>query len=173
MVAQSITASTSRVSILGFSFGARTVTGALELEAGGKVLCRTSLACDNGDEIDISNVPVHRVSLIAPAIDKNWLSPRGKYSHAMSRIDHLVNLYNSRDPVLRRFRFIDSVARPIAAGFAGLDAVADPPSTTPLEGQDRVEQFDCGGAIGVTHSELSYYTECSHFRTAIDNLLWK
>lgn len=170
---KSINAGTSRVSLLGFSFGARTVTGALQLEAGGKVLCREGLACEGEALGESSAAPMHRVSLVAPAVDKGLLSPRGKYALAMNRVDHMVNLYNSRDPVLRRFRFIDSVARPIAAGFTGLDAVADPPSTVPLEGQDRVEQFDCGSAIGVTHSELSYYTECSHFRTAVDNLLWK
>lgn len=172
-------ASSSRVSLHGFSFGARTVVGALQLESGGTVLQRVALdamASDTtGEPLDALEVaqPMHRVSLIAPAIDQDWLSPRGRYGMAMTRVEHLVNLYNSSDPILRRFRFIDSLSRPIAAGFAGLGAIADPPSTSPLQTQDRIEQYDCRSSIGVTHSELSYYEECPCFRVAIDNLLWK
>jgi Alpha/beta hydrolase of unknown function (DUF900) len=174
---QSLHASSSRISILGFSFGARSVAGALHLEAGGQIQGRLALAnglssSDSSSE-RVCQHGIHRVSFVAPAIDRTWFSPNGRYSLAMTQIDHLVNLYNSKDPILRRFRFIDSVARPIAAGFTGLEAASNPPATSPLQGQDKIEQFDCRSAIGSTHSEVSYYSECPYFRAAINNLLWK
>lgn len=177
---QKVNATSSRVSILGFSFGARTVVGALQLESGGSVLNLPSQLTRTGSpqphlDADAGTIaiPMHRVSLVAPAVDRDWLMPQGRYGLAMTRIDRLINLYNSSDPILRRFRFIDSITRPIAAGFAGLGAVGDPPSTSPLQNQDRIEQYDCRSSIGATHSELSYYEECPCFRIAVDNLLWK
>ena len=53
----------------------------------------------------------------ARAFDSSALAPGGKFSEAMKSIDHLVNLYNSRDPILRRFRFFDRQNEPVAAGF--------------------------------------------------------
>lgn len=174
---QSLRSSSSRISMLGFSFGARSVAGALHLEAGGLIQGRPALASSLGSP-DLTGQPhflpdIHRVSFVAPAIDRTWFSPNGRYSLAMTQVDHLVNLYNSKDPILRRFRFIDTVARPIAAGFTGLEAASNPPATSPLQGQDKIEQFDCRSAIGSTHSEVSYYSECPYFRAAINNLLWK
>ncbi len=69
---------------------------------------------------------------------------------AMQNVEELVNIYNSRDPVLRRFRFIDRVTTPIAAGFSGL---ADPRATQPLQADARIAQYDCGEAVGTSHDE--------------------
>ncbi len=163
---QMVTATSERVSLLGFSFGARTVTGALHLDAGGMLPGMPVLPPST------AHAPF-RVSLVAPALDRHWLQPDGKHSQAMNSIDQLVNLYNSKDPILRRFRFIDSIASPIAAGFTGFEAAANPRSTVPLIGSDRIKQYDCGKQIGTTHSERDYYGECPYFQVAVNNLLWK
>lgn len=155
-----------RVSLLGFSFGARTVTGALHLDSGGALPGNPMLPLNNDHTL-------YRVSLVAPAVDRGWLQANGLHRNAMNSVDQLVNLYNSKDPILRRFRFIDSIASPIAAGFTGFEAVANPRSTEPLIGSDRIKQYDCGTQIGSTHSERDYYGECPYFRKAINNLLWK
>ncbi len=163
---QMVTLTSERVSLLGFSFGARAVTGALHLDGGGTLPGSPILPASGEHE-------PYRVSLVAPAVDRDWLQANGRHRNAMCRVDQLVNLYNSRDPILRRFRFVDSIARPIAAGFAGFEAVGNPRSTEPLIGADRVQQYDCGTQIGSTHYELDYYGECPHFKKAINNLLWK
>ncbi len=75
-----------------------------------------------GPPIEHQNI---RVSLIAPAFDRNELNAGGDYELAMSRVERLVNLYNSSDPVLKRFRFID-VGSPVAAGFLGINARGNP-----------------------------------------------
>jgi hypothetical protein len=160
-----------QVSLLGFSFGARSVTGGLHLDAGGSLPGFQSLSASQ-----IPNPQHYRLGLVAPAIDRTWLQPNGRHSLALSHVDSLVNLYNSKDPVLRRFRFIDRFARPIAAGFAGFAGfagAADPRITTPLPRQAHVQQYDCGSVIGTTHSEKSYYGECPYFRNLIRHLLWE
>ena len=166
---QLVSANSERVSVLGFSFGARTISGGLHLNAGGTLPGTPILGTGNPNTR-------YRVSLVAPAIDRDWLETNGRHRYAMNNVDQLINLYNSRDPILRRFRFIDSIASPIAAGFAGFagfDASANPRSTEPLIASDRIKQYDCGTQIGSTHSERDYYGKCPHFQTAINNLLWK
>ena len=159
-----------QVSILGFSFGARAVTGGLHLDAGGAIPGYVS------SPLPLRDASMkYRLGLVAPALDRNWMEANGRHQLAMSHVESMVNLYNSRDPILRRFRFIDRLSRPIAAGFAGftgLPSLADPRATTPLTGQSRIRQYDCGSRIGTTHSEKSYYGECPHFRTMIQHLLW-
>jgi len=162
----------SQVSVLGFSFGARSVTGALHLASGGSVpgFVHKSVAPDDGVQ------SLYRVGLVAPALDRTWLMPNGKHRMALDRVDAIINLYNSKDPILRRFRFLDGGARPVAAGFAGfigLSGTSDPRVTVPLSGQSKLRQYDCGFVIGTTHSEKSYYGECPYFGTVLDNLLWK
>ena len=157
-------------SILGFSFGARSVTGGLHLDAGGSIPGFVS-----PPPIVDDVVPTYRLALVAPAVDRNWIEPNGRHRQALDHVDFMVNLYNSRDPVLRRFRFLDRIARPIAAGFAGFESFTDPRATTPLAGgTPRIRQFDCGGVIGTTHAEKSYYGECPYFRSmVIKHLLWQ
>lgn len=162
----------SEVSVLGFSFGARSVTGALHLASGGSIpgFAHRSVAPEDGVQ------SIYRVGLVAPALDRTWLMTNGKHRMALDRVDAMVNLYNSKDPILRRFRFLDGGARPVAAGFAGfvgLTASSDPRVTVPLAGQSKIRQYDCGSVIGTTHSEKSYYGECPYFGTVLDTLLWK
>jgi len=153
---QALDESPTQVSILGFSLGARTVTGALNLKA-----------------MSPNAQKRYRVSLMAPAVDRDWLQPYGKEPFALSTVDSMVNLYNSNDPVLKRFRFIDRDARPIAAGFLGFERLSYTRSTNPLTTNPLIRQYDCGRTIGTTHQERSYYSECSCTIIAIDNLLGK
>lgn len=161
------------VSLLGFSFGARAVTGGLHLNAGGEIPGFQYTRLSAGPEAPDK----YRVALVAPALDRDWLAPTGKHAQALNHVSGLVNLYNSRDPILRRFRFIDRLSRPVAAGFAGfiglqgLEGVSNPRATGPLATTSKIRQFDCGSGIGTTHSEKSYYAQCPYFNVVIDHLL--
>ncbi len=164
----------SRVSLLAFSLGAKAATGGLHLDAGGRVPGLSSAG-----EILEPKGTSYRVGLIAPAIDKQWIERGGRHRHALDNVSHFVNMFNSKDPVLRRFRFIDRLTRPIAGGFAGFGGLADSRTTFVLAGGDAnrepplsVKQYDCGPAIGNTHSEVSYLGECPYFKVMIDTLLW-
>ncbi len=103
--------------MIGFSFGGAVICGTLQLMSGGTLDCRTLPV----PMVEYQNI---RVSLIAPAFERHELNAGGEYEFALSRIDKLVNLYNSSDPVLKRFRFIDD-GSPVAAGFLGLSALGN------------------------------------------------
>ncbi len=133
--------------LIGYSFGSPVVCGALHLLGGGPPLERGTSAV----QCDLQPV---RVSLIAPAFDRTSLAAGGRYSLALSRIDKLVNTYNSVDPVLKRFRFFDRDTSPTAAGFAG---ILQPRVDSPLQSHFKIEQYDCC-CIGRTHAELDYMT---------------
>ncbi len=152
----------SPLGILGFSFGGRVVGGGLHLVAGGTLEGRTSPTWSTQRQV--------HVSFIAPAFDRTWLAANREYGMAMKNVEALVNIYNSRDPVLRRFRFIDRVTTPIAAGFSGL---ADPRATQPLQADARIAQYDCGEAVGTSHDEMNYYRKCYAYDIALDNVLGK
>jgi hypothetical protein len=147
------------LSLMGFSFGGAMACGALHLLAGGTL---------QGRAIPLNAIPhthIH-VGLTAPAFERSQLGPHGKYSMALTHIERLVNLYNSSDPVLRRFRFMDR-SNPVAAGFSGIDARA----TQPLDTHPRIVQFDCSPGTGRTHFEVEYYNDCACFRISLDNAL--
>ena len=153
---------TSPLGLLGFSFGGRVVSGGLHLVAGGTLEGRTAPTWSAQRQV--------RVSFVAPAFDRTWLTANKEYGMALQNVDKLVNIYNSRDPVLRRFRFIDRVTTPIAAGFSGL---ADPRATQPLQADARIAQYDCGEIVGSSHDEMNYYQKCRAYTLALDNVLGK
>jgi len=147
------------LSILGYSFGGAIVTGSLHLLAGGDLdgYC----LCDQTPRLQ----PI-RVGLAAPAFDQFALGPSGRYSRALEMVDYLHNLYNSRDPILRRFRFFDRDNDPVAAGFAGLSATL---AVLPLEANEKIEQVDCC-SVGRSHYEVAYFS-CGGFQKLIATLL--
>ena len=147
------------IGYLGYSFGSAVVCGAHHLLAGG-ALCNYRLP-------ELSQ-PLYqdRISLVAPAFDRQSLTARGSFNQALVGVEKVVNLYNSMDPVLKRFRFFDRNSSPIAAGFAG---ILDPSVTSPLDADHRMNQFDCR-CIGRTHAELDYQT-CSSIVYAFRNVV--
>lgn len=165
---------TEQVSIHGFSLGARVVTGGLHLDAGGCLIGRQLSNFPSVPPQSANHATEHqyRVSLIAPAIDQSWLQQNNRMGLAMTEVAKLVNLYNSNDPVLRRYFFSDLSSRPLAAGFAGFVGITDPRPSSPLAGQDRVFQYDCSRYLRNTHDERSYYRQCPAYVLAIRNLLW-
>lgn len=147
------------IGMMGFSFGGAVICGTLQLLAGGTLDCRALPQ-------PISPHTNVRVSLVAPAFERNLLSPGGKYQLALGQIDKLVNLYNSSDPVLKRFRFIDR-GEPVAAGFLGISAR----TSAQLMTDPKILQFDCTRAAGRTHSEIDYYRHCPSVKNSLQNVL--
>ncbi len=147
------------IGMMGFSFGGAVICGSLQLLAGGSLDCRALPQ----PIVNHTNV---RVSMIASAFDRTLLSSGNKYQLALGQMDKLVNLYNSSDPVLKRFRFIDR-GEPVAAGFLGISARTDSRLTT----DPKIVQYDCTRAAGRTHSEVDYYRHCPSFKTSLLNVL--
>ncbi len=144
---------------IGYSFGAAVVCGAQHLLAGGN-LCGYQLRVTPANHLPA------KISMLAPAFDRQELTARGRYHLALEEADSVFNLYNSMDPILKRFRFFDRDSAPIAAGFAGL---LESRSSEPLAADSTIEQFDCR-CIGRTHAELDYL-KCPYVQRAFENVL--
>ena len=145
-----------QVSVLGFSLGARCVTGGMHLASGGQIRGLQHNKSETAGDLH----SIYRIGFIAPAIDRTWLAPSGKHHLAMQRIDSVVSLYNPEDPVLRRFRLVEAGANPIAAGYAG------------FLGNSLIRQYDCSNCVGRTHDERTYFRQCPYFGQVLDHLLW-
>ena len=106
--------STVPVTLIGYSFGARIIGGALHLAEGGKLLGKTY----GSSASDQMRRPV-RVMLVASAIDCEWLLPGSRYGLAGQAVEQMLITRNCCDRVLRlypRMRRCDSSS---ALGFAG------------------------------------------------------
>lgn len=148
------------VAVIAYSFGCRVTTGALHALAGG-CLSGRSLP---GDPIRGAQIPV---ALVAPALDTDWLAPRGYHGLAGQNISRMVLLYNSRDAVLKRYWLIERGAHSQALGYTG-------PRYSPL-GYDGspipLTVRDCTRTLGLAHNELQYYAGSCGGGVLISNLL--
>jgi hypothetical protein len=136
------------VTMIGYSFGARVITGALHTLAGGALRGRS-----------LPQPPVIGghvgVGLVAPAIESTWLGPGGYHGRAVKNIAQLVLLYNRRDAVLKRYWLIEKVRRETALGFSGPTCFARRADGSRLPVRSR----DCSPSVRLRHAELDYYNQ--------------
>lgn len=134
------------VSLVGHSFGARVVTGALEILGGGQVAGRTLPS----DRLPVERGPVRAV-LLAGAFDNDWLLPRRRYGSALSQVERLLVTRNDRDPVLKFYPLLSRPRGPGAMGYTG-------PACPARLGQERekIEIVNVECSVGRSHSSQSY-----------------
>ncbi len=148
------------VRLLGYSFGARIVSGALHLTGGG-TLGRFHLA-------ESSSRPPNsvRVVLLAAGMDNHWWLPGGYHGECFSQVDRLLLLYNSCDPVLRFYPRLDRGRGAQALGYSGFCW------TSRLgENAERLEQTNVCCRIGKTHDEDAYFASEANMRAVREILL--
>lgn len=126
------------VSLVGYSYGARSIATALHLLGGG-TWCHQRLP------FSPSRRPMHAV-LAAAAIDANDLAPRGMHGQAMNVVDRVLVFVNPLDPVLKFYPRLEPRRRIPAMGSAGVWGVRDP----------RIEQLDVRHIIGRHHDWRRY-----------------
>lgn len=102
-----------RVSMVGYSFGARIIGGGLHLLAGGAL---------NGYCLPhpVQRTPMRAV-FVAAAIDTDWLLPGRRLGLAMTQLEHLLVTVNGADPGLRFYPLMYGLGGPHAMGYAGPD----------------------------------------------------
>jgi len=132
--------SSTPLSILGYSLGARVTTGALHLLGGGELAGRT---------LPHAQAPPVRVALLAAGVHNNWLQPGAYQEYALSQMDRLLIQYNSRDPVLQRYRCLERHARPAALGYTGMYVDESLGAW--------IEQQDVRCIVGKSHAEARYF----------------
>lgn len=122
------------VALVGYSYGARLITSALEFHEGAS-----------------KSAPLSAV-LMAAAVDDHWILPGHRHGATLGEVDRLLVLVNGQDPVLQRYRFLygrRSGAQ--ALGFVGL----------PCAGQfGHVEQWRVDGYVGRSHDWTRYIHSC-------------
>lgn len=133
------------VALVGFSFGARIITGALHYAAGG-ALFGWRLPPDV-----IAVTPRPRAVLMAPALHNGWLLPGSFHDQAIHRADEILIQHNPCDSVLKWYPIMDLHQRPQALGFTGL------PFAESL-GDDafRVRQQNVAWYVGSEHDTRVY-----------------
>lgn len=136
----------TQLGLLGYSFGARIVSGALHLTDGG------TLGCLQLPEANPRPAHSVRVAMLAGAMNNNWWLPGHCHGRAWSAVDRLCLMYNTCDPVLRFYPRLDRRSRAQALGYTGFCWSAS-------LGEDawRLEQTDVCCKIGRTHDEQAYF----------------
>ncbi len=132
--------------LIGYSFGGRIVTGALHAMAGGSLGHRAL----PGPAVTGAHF---EAGLIAPAIESNWMTPRGYHGRSTENLDRLVLLYNRRDAVLKRYWLLNKVRGAVALGYTGPQAFGPRADGSKLPVRAR----DCSRFIGLRHDEVDYY----------------
>jgi hypothetical protein len=134
------------VSMIGYSFGARTITGALQLLGGGKF---------GGYRLPDLDAPVTRTPvravLVAAAMPNYWLSPGRSNGLALGQADRVLVTRNRYDPVLQWYDRMYGRGGPQALGYTG------PSSFSRLgEQRERVEVLGVERSVGNNHDWNGY-----------------
>jgi hypothetical protein len=129
------------VSLMGFSFGARIITGGLHLTAGGD-LCGLQLPHES-----LRPRRPARSALLAAALHNHWLSPGGYHERAIDATAEMLILANSSDRVLRRYHWVFPCEGAVALGRTGLAY---------WDESGRIQELDCAPCVGRIHDSLAY-----------------
>jgi len=139
----------TRVGMVGYSFGARIITGALEMLAGGCIAGRhLDMQEESNEPTTSGNLPEIRIVLVASASDRCWLLPGRRHGSALDLTHWALITCNDRDPVLRWYPKMYGCSGPQATGFTG-------PALTYKQRQ-KTEVVNLSCAVGKSHDWQRY-----------------
>ncbi len=131
------------LSLVGYSFGSRVIAGGLHLVGGGVLYGRSLEAMGQWPHRTAST----RAALLAPALEDLALAEGQIFGQAARSAQQILVLYNTCDPVLKRYYILDQCRSHRAMGYSG--AVGALP-------ENVVWEQDVGPWVGRTHSLSSY-----------------
>jgi len=132
------------VSLVGFSFGARIITGGLHILAGGHLG-----ALQLEERVHPTRAPVNAV-LIAAATHAHWLGKGQHHGLALTQVDRMLLINNCDDLVLNYYHFVTTDrSRPRAMGICG-------PSRLDSEYAAKVRNRDVSRYAGSRHDLFLY-----------------
>ncbi len=139
----------SHFGMVGYSYGARTILGALQLLAGGQLSgrCLPESGC---------GTPHVHVALWAAASQSDWLLNGKPHGRAMDCIESAAIFYNRVDPALKRYSRVLCKANGPALGHVGLTRPHGGPA-----GYSRICQIDVTKIVGRHHDWNRYCGSCS------------
>ncbi len=133
------------VTFVGYSFGARVITGALELVGGGRV-GRYRLP-----EAPVPHEAPWQAVLIAAALDAHWLSPGARNGRAVGQLDRMLVIANPADRVMRFYPRMYGRRGPEALGYLGSGYRLAPAD------RGKVRRLDVSCEVGKEHGWWSYW----------------
>ncbi len=133
----------SPISLMGYSYGARIIGGAMHVLAGGD-LGGLSLP-----ERVHPNRPTMQVAFLAPATHAQWFGEGQFHGLAMNQIDHLWMTVNDRDPAMRYYPWSSQGSNPTAMGLHG-------PCCLDSERRSRVTCCNVENSVGRSHDLFKY-----------------
>jgi len=134
------------ISMVGYSFGARVVSGSLHALGGGS-LGRRTLSPPYYVGSDIS------AGMVAAAFDANWMTPNNYHRYATQNLRTLTVLYNHRDVALRNHWRLTRERSSEALGFSGPRFFGRRFDGTQLP----IRALNCTRSVRTRHGERFYY----------------
>ena len=140
---------TNAIAFIGYSLGARSVSGTLEILAGGAVGKHKTAPTHSPSSV---KRPLHAV-LIAASIDHDWLNPDERFGNALSQLEKILILRNSDDLALA-FYPLRKLFSPGALGRVGLKK-KDWEKLSGLE--QKIKITDVEEIVGCSHDSDNYF----------------
>lgn len=136
------------LALMGYSYGARTVSGTMHLLGGGHL-----------DQLRFTprqhpNRPPARIALVAAAFDADWILPGEVHQRALMQIDRMLVVTNRLDPAMRFFRLSTRHSRVDAMGLAGV-----PHRERLGTAANRIQQIDVTAEVGRSHVIYDYLAD--------------
>ena len=144
------------VGLIGYSYGARVVNGALHYLAGGTLQGRRL------ELVQRTLQPSYRALLIAAAVDADWLLPHRQHGRALEKVNRMTLLVNHLDPAMRLYRLSTQGRRATALGYRGLNP------TQQHVRRGTVKIVDVSGGVGRSHFLSKYLA-----RGASSHVVWR
>jgi hypothetical protein len=133
------------VSLLGFSFGARIITGGLHVLAGGSLGGSASLT-----EHVHPNRPPMSVILMASALHAHWLGEGQYHGLAMTQVSQMMRVNNCDDPAMKYYDYIEpGHGGPQALGLCG-------PTYIGRDYASKIRNRDASRCVGAEHDLMRY-----------------
>jgi hypothetical protein len=128
------------LTLVGFSYGARIVTGSLNILGGG-----------GGGSAELQHPnrrPINAV-LMAAALNSDWLCPGHCHGRAMSVVHEMVLVDNCEDRAMKYYHFSTTNGHPQALGLCG-------PTCIDPAGAAKIVELNVGRYVGSEHNLFCY-----------------
>ena len=149
----------SQLSVIGHSFGARIITGALHVMAGGRLCCGY---LRNASPV----LPPTRAMIRAAAMNNDWLAQGHYHGRALSAVQSMRIVYNPCDRFLIRWGLAVKPGKPQALGVTG-------PVGYLGEGRQRIEMYNACPYIATAHFQRIYYQSAAIRMLIREHLMWR
>jgi hypothetical protein len=148
-----------RCGIVGYSFGARIVSGAMHLAGGGSIFGRI---------VPPGPRPQFRVALWAAAEHNHWFLPGQFHSEALAAAEAWYVTINCCDPVLARYEHLDKCSHPAAVGYAGIYGR----NLLPADVNARIEEVNVSNIVDGEHHWRPYLYSLYIQNRTRDYVMW-